>query len=73
MTKAKLGGYTHRQAIATAEQSFTVVRTSLTQLMENESPHRSALLLARAGMALASGMEALNEIKKLVPLYEREK
>ncbi len=73
MTKAKPGGYYHRQNIAKAKQSFTVVRTSLDQIMNNESPQRVPLLFARAGMALASGMEALSEIEKLVPLFERGK
>ena len=67
MTPPKIHGYCYRLAVNRAQNANRTICESLRRLVEETpGPQRAALLVARAGTALAENMDALQEISEIL-------
>ncbi|HML40382.1 MAG TPA: hypothetical protein PKD23_06850 [Bellilinea sp.] len=67
MTESIAGGYNYRQALNQARRANGEIRESLRAvLIENPTPQRMAMLLARATSAAADNLAALNDLNDIV-------
>ena len=67
MTPRKMGGYVTRQALTDAINANTEIGESLNRLVtENPTPHRAAVLVAKASTALNRNYSALIELNRIV-------
>lgn len=67
MPRRKIDGYIFRQQIVTMRQAVGIIRHSLRRLNdEKPGPQTSAMLIAKAAMALSEIQDGLVEVERLV-------
>jgi len=64
--RPKVGGYTHRRALGTAQRASAQAREHLQRALEAHSAQAQATLLCSCALALAQVADALAEMRALL-------